>query len=75
MSTNQTRPEEAIESLEDARAAITFALTVTGHHREFIRGVLGAESLHGCLRPGAPLWVHRCGARDYLRTVPSEAKK
>lgn len=69
----KTHPE--IQTLDDARAAITFALTVTNHTKEYIQGALGAETLHGCLRPGAPLWVHKAGAADYLRIVPSDSKK
>jgi hypothetical protein len=70
-SQNFTRsiPATAIESLEDAVVVVALALDVAGHSRDYIAGAIAAERLHGCLRSGAPLWIHKAGAASYRRAA------
>lgn len=67
MSENRKNLTPPIETLEEAEASIREDLARTGHSPEFINGAIGAERLHGCLRGGQPLWVHRAGAATYAR--------
>lgn len=61
--------EIRIEDPKDAVVVIHTALEIAGQSRDFIAGTIAAEKLHGCLRAGAPLWVHKAGAETYRRAA------